>query len=111
MILQDISNPIVFSAFKTAGKRYYTGDYLDNYDGFLTNYGNSFSLESGIFTSPRQGIFEFSASVAHAYGVIGYNSLWIERNNMEFGILQFNFQWCNLIWHYIYYFSVPSAHF
>ena len=90
MILQDISNPIVFSAFKTAGKRYYTGDYLDNYDGFLTNYGNSFSLESGIFTSPRQGIFEFSASVAHAYGVIGYNSLWIERNNMEFGILQFN---------------------
>ena len=85
MILQDIPNPIVFSAFKTDGT-YYKGDYLDNYDGFLANYGNSFSLESGIFTSPRNGIFEFFADATK--GDVGFNSLVVEKNNIK--ILEFN---------------------
>ena len=80
MILQDIPNPIVFSAFKTDGT-YYKGDYLDNYDGFLANYGNSFSLESGIFTSPRKGIFEFSAATHHMDK--GESTLRIEKNNIK----------------------------
>ena len=81
MISQDIPNPIVFSAFKNDGKNFYAGDYLNNYDGFNTNYGNSFDLASGIFTSPRKGMFEFFAATVHAD--IGLNSLMVEKNNIK----------------------------
>lgn len=81
MILQDIPNPIVFSAFKTSNEYFYTGDYLNNYNGFLTNYGNSFNLTSGIFTSPRKGVFEFSAATYH--GNQGSDNLIVEKNNIQ----------------------------
>ena len=85
MILQDIPNPVVFSAFKHKkhedGDDFYTGDYINNYDGFNTNYGNSFSLASGIFTSPRKGVFEFSAAIYHHHP--GNNQLMVEKNNSE----------------------------
>ena len=68
----------MFSAFKHKkhddGDDFYTGDYINNYDGFNTNYGNSFSLASGIFTSPRKGVFEFSASIYHHHGSAVINS-------------------------------------
>ena len=36
-----------------------TGQYITDYNGFLTNYGNSFSASTGVFTAPRDGIYEF----------------------------------------------------
>ena len=89
MILQDITNPIVFSAFKTSDSgSFYDGDYLNNYDGFLTHRsdGNSFNLASGIFTSPRKGVFEFSAAITH--GNKGFNSLIVEKSGIQ--VLKFS---------------------
>ena len=80
MILQDIPNPIVFSAFKTDGI-FVTGQYLNKYDGFLTSYGDSFDLASGIFTSPRKGVFEFSAAIYH--NTQGANDLIVEKSNIN----------------------------
>ena len=75
----------MFSAFKTNGEDFFAGDYLNNYDGFLTNYGNSFNLTSGIFTSPREGVFEFSAATYH--WTQGSYKLIVEKNNIQ--VLQF----------------------
>ena len=36
---------------------------MDGYDGFLTNYGDHFSLSTGIFSAPREGIFEFFTAI------------------------------------------------
>ena len=80
MILQDIPNPIVFSAFKNSG-RASEGEYIRNFNGFLTNYGNSFNLTSGIFTSPREGVFEFSAAIYH--NTQGANDLIVEKSNIN----------------------------
>ena len=35
-------DPIVFSAYKTSGGSVTVGNYLDNFDKFLTNQGNAF---------------------------------------------------------------------
>ena len=80
--LQDIiRNPIVFSAFKTSGN-YSHGKYIDGYDGLLTNYGNHFSLSTGIFTAPREGIFEFfTTTESHSRGAANY--LNVEKNNVK----------------------------
>ena len=84
MILQDIPNPIVFSAFKNSGA-VSSGEYIRNFNGFLTNYGNSFSLKFGIFTSPRQGVFEFSATIHHITS--GSHHLIVEKSNHQ--VLEF----------------------
>ena len=86
MILQDIRNPLVFSAFKNDRGSASSGEYIRNFNGFLTNYGNSFSLTSGIFTSPRQGVFEFSTAIHH-YTRKYSNTLVIEKSNSK--VLEF----------------------
>ena len=38
---------------------------VKGFDGFYANYGNSYSLSSGIFTAPIPGVYEFSISMRH----------------------------------------------
>ena len=54
----------MFSAYKITGD-YNAGNFIIDYSKFLINYGNSFDLETGTFTTPRQGIFEFFVSMHH----------------------------------------------
>merc|ERR1712150_37495 len=79
--IQDILNPIVFSAYKSSKSEASPGEYIKDFNGFLTNYGNCFDLASGIFTSPRPGVYEFAASVTHVNR--GFHFLIIEKNNSE----------------------------
>ena len=65
MNFQDVPYPIMFSAYKTS-EDYGPGQYISGYNKFLTSYGKSFDLETGIFKAPRKGIFEFLASMHHA---------------------------------------------
>ena len=85
MILQDIRNPIVFSAYKSIGEAS-SGEYLKDFNGFLTNDGNCFDLSSGIFTPSRPGVYEFSASIFHT--LIGFYSLIVEKSNGK--VLEFH---------------------
>ena len=72
--------PIIFSAVKTSGS-YATGAYIDGYDRFLTNYGNHFSLSTGIFTAPREGIFEFFTATENILDTI--SAIIVEKNNAK----------------------------
>ena len=83
MILQDILNPIVFSAYKSSNSDYSSREYIKDFNGFLTyeTYIDCFDLASGIFTTPRPGVYEFSAAVTHANR--GYNLLIVEKSNGE----------------------------
>ena len=54
--------PIIFSAYSTSGS-FASGSYITGFAGFLTNIGESFNLADGTFKAPRNGIYEFSASV------------------------------------------------
>ena len=67
-------------------KEFWSGRYISGFTGFLTNVGdtNSFTLSDGIFKSPRNGIFEFSASVFH-WGVEGTpnNILAVVKNGVQ----------------------------
>ena len=59
---------------------------MDSYDGFLTEYGSSFSLSSGTFNAQRDGVYSFSASAYH-YDQ-GENRLSVMKNGqkeLEFG--------------------------
>ena len=81
MILQDILNPIVFSAYKSSNSDYSSREYIKDFNGFLTYHGTCFDLASGIFTTPRPGVYEFSAAVTHVNR--GYNLLIVEKSNGE----------------------------
>ena len=50
---------VMFSAFRNSSV---SGSQDITYTGYHANYGNSFSLNSGIFTSPISGTFQFSFS-------------------------------------------------
>ena len=54
--------PVIFSAYSTSGD-FTSGSYITGFAGFLTNIGESFNLADGTFKAPRNGIYEFSASV------------------------------------------------
>ena len=41
------------------------GQYISGFAEFLINIGDSFTLTDGIFTAPRNGNYEFSASLYH----------------------------------------------
>merc|ERR1712012_1385578 len=68
-------------AYINSEKNYDNGDYLDSYDGFLTEYGSSFSLTSGTFSAQRSGVYSFSASAYHYYQ--GDNNLFVMKNGQE----------------------------
>ena len=57
--------PIIFSAYTNSYQRFNTGQYISKFNGFLTNFGDSFKLFNGTFRAPRNGIYEFSASAYH----------------------------------------------
>ena len=54
---------------------------MDGYDGFLTNYGDHFSLSTGIFSAPREGIFEFFTAIPNVED--GMSLLTVEKNNVK----------------------------
>ena len=74
-------DPIVFSAYKTSGGSVTVGNYLDNFDKFLTNQGNAFVLSDGIFTAQRTGTYEFSVSAFRA--IAGYSRISVEQNGVD----------------------------
>ena len=73
-----MANPIVFSAYKTHGG-IAAGNYIGDYDKFLTSYGNTFDLASGIFTAPRGGSFEFFAAMYQDNN--NANSIQVQKND------------------------------
>ena len=56
--------PIIFSAHGMIMNptTFTVGQYITGFAEFLINIGDSFTLSDGIFTAPRNGIYEFSAS-------------------------------------------------
>ena len=61
--------PIVFSTHRMIMNptRFDVGQYITGFAEFLINIGDSFTLSDGIFTAPRNGIYEFSASIYQKY--------------------------------------------
>ena len=57
-----MANPVIFSAVKTGGSELKSGDYLHSYTKFLTNAGDTFDLQTGVFKAPKRGIYEFGQS-------------------------------------------------
>ena len=57
------------------------GQYITGFKEFLINIGDSFTLTDGIFTAPRNGNYEFSASLYHYYDVL--NVLAVVRNSEQ----------------------------
>ena len=57
--------PIIFSAYINSHQGFDTGQYISKFNGFQTNFGDSFTLSNGTFRAPRNGIYEFSASAYH----------------------------------------------
>ena len=84
-------DPIFFSAYKSNGTNdFYAGMTITDFTGFATNVGNAsnFILSSGIFLAPRNGIYEFSASLSFDH-TDGYsNDLAVMKNQEQF--LQIN---------------------
>ena len=57
------------------------GQYITGFAEFLINIGDSFTLSDGLFTAPRYGIYEFSASI-HQYNGQS-NILAVVRNSEQ----------------------------
>ena len=74
-------NPIIFSAIKqdTGSPPISDGHYIDGFERYLTNYGKSFDLMSGTFTAPRDGVFEFSATLLS--DTYNFAAMAIEKNH------------------------------
>ena len=90
-------DPIFFSAYKSNGTNdFYAGMSITDFTGFATNVGNAsnFILSSGIFLAPRNGIYEFSASLSFDDETFGYsNDLAVMKNQEQF--LQINLWWAS----------------
>ena len=82
-------DPIIFSAYSTSGN-FGTGSYITGFTGFLTNVGESFKLADGTFKAPRNGIYEFSASVSHDHSS---DDLAAMKNQEQ--VLQINLWWAS----------------
>jgi len=86
-------DPIFFSAYKTNGTNDFTaGITINDFTGFATNVGNAsnFILSSGIFLAPRNGIYEFSASVSHDHSGDDFA---VMKNQEQ--VLQINLWWAS----------------
>ena len=80
--------PVIFSAYisPSSSKSFANGTIIKPYDGFKTNIGNSFNLESGEFKTPIEGIYEFSCAISRSTEK-GGNYIIVEKNgvkNMQF---------------------------
>ena len=74
--------PVVFSAYANIDGKYFNKDtYVKGFDGFKVKYGNGFDLNTGIFTTPINGIYEFSFALYHYEK--GYSQIQIEKNNAK----------------------------
>ena len=75
--------PVIFSAYISppcCGSTYFDdGTIIKPYDGFKTNIGNSFDLESGEFKTPLAGIYEFSFAISRD-AVSATNYIIVEKN-------------------------------
>ena len=60
--------------------KYFKEDtYVKGFDGFKVNYGNGFDLNTGAFTTPINGIYEFSFTMLHVKK--GRSKIQVEKNN------------------------------
>merc|ERR1712073_202694 len=84
--LQDVRDPIVFSAWRMSNNEVSSGNYLTGFDGFLTNHGSCFDLVNGIFTPSRQAVYEFSAAIFHTS--LGLSTLIVEKQGTK--VLEFH---------------------
>ena len=75
--------PIIFSAYIKPQTTFTDGQYITGFKEFLINIGESFTLSDGIFTAPRNGIYEFSASIHHQRHVGGDVVLALVRNSEQ----------------------------
>ena len=95
--------PVIFSAYisPSSSKIFAPGDIIKPYDGFKTNIGNSFDLESGEFKTPLGGVYEFSFALSRddepgtSYIIVeknGYKNMQFitNSNSDEYGTLSFS---------------------
>ena len=80
--------PVIFSAYisPSPSKSFADGTIVKPYDGFKTNIGNSFDLESGVFLTPLGGVYEFSFAISRD-DEKGTSYIIVEKNgakNMQF---------------------------
>ena len=75
--------PIIFSAYNISYREFTVGQYITGFEEFLINMGDNFSLTDGIFTAPRNGIYEFSASIYHERHVGEPHHLAVVRNSEQ----------------------------
>ena len=80
--MQDIANPITFSAYKNTGSFIHAGSYIDSYVQLLTDNSNSFDLITGIFTVPRDGVYDFYAAAYHQTN--GANAIAVMKNGNRY---------------------------
>ena len=80
--------PIVFSTHRMikSPTEFTGGQYITGFAEFLINIGDSFTLSDGLFTAPRNGIYEFSISIFHQGD--GRNVLAVVRNSEQ--VMKFN---------------------
>ena len=80
--------PVIFSAYisPSPSRSFADGTIVKPYDGFKTNIGNSFDLESGVFLTPLGGVYEFSFAISRD-DEKGTSYIIVEKNgakNMQF---------------------------
>ena len=74
--------PVVFSAYANSGKDYNENTYVKGFNGFKVNYGpKGFDLNTGVFTTPINGIYEFSFAIYHYQK--GSSRIEVEKNNAK----------------------------
>ena len=72
------------------------GQYITGFAEFLINIGDSFTLSDGIFTAPRNGIYEFSASLygsghgASVLAVVRNSEQVVKFQDTQYATLTFN---------------------
>merc|ERR1712150_72396 len=67
--------------YKKSTKQYSAGNYIDTFDGFFTDYGSSFNVDTGIFNAPRDGTYGFSSSIFYVGDT--YNIIAVEKNEEQ----------------------------
>merc|ERR1712150_146004 len=69
---------VIFTAYKNDGTETSSGDYLEEFNGYLTNFGKGFMLSNGTFTAQRKGMYKFSAGATSYKG--SFSALTVQHN-------------------------------